>query len=74
MGIVIPWPGKAPSGARANRSDASQPGEIILFLGVRYERDVERTAPVFDAPERAPDTPSPRATGGPTRERRRRRG
>jgi hypothetical protein len=73
MGIVIPWPVQAPSSARASRTDGAAGGEIILFLGVRYERHAEREAPE-SAPESAPDSPSPRAAGGPARERRRRRG
>jgi hypothetical protein len=38
MGVVIPWP-KPEHRTRANETQAGGPrGELLLFLGVRYER------------------------------------
>lgn len=37
-GIVIPFPPPPPRRARAEAADGQARGELLLFMGVRYER------------------------------------
>jgi hypothetical protein len=39
MGLVIRWPGPRSRPDMPSRDDEVQTGQVLLFLGVRYERE-----------------------------------
>jgi hypothetical protein len=60
---VIPFPGSVARAARSPLRDDEQRGEILLFTGVRYERQIDPN----------PEPIEPLAPEGHSRARRRRR-
>ena len=63
MQTVIPFPEKALRPLRPPPRADERPGEILLFTGIRYERQ----------PEPGPDPSTPRLSDGQSRSGRRRR-
>jgi hypothetical protein len=68
MGQVIPWPSPEKRPARPDVALDGPKGEILLFLGVRYERHDD------PAPSPARGAASAGPAHSPSRTRKRRRG